>query len=154
LAGSGWNWFSKKGTPVHPQPLILIGDSLFAEIAYEYFTHDSDYQVVAFAVEKEYLKRDQLCGLPVVPFEGIEQVYAPGEHSFYATVGYSRLNRLRTRLYLAARGKGYRPASATTSATIQRSAITASSPPMSSFPEACKLAKVAFSGSTVRWPTI
>ena len=30
--------------------LILIGDSAFAEVAHEYFTWDSDYEVVAFAV--------------------------------------------------------------------------------------------------------
>ena len=27
--------------------LIIVGDSAFAEIAYEYFTHDSEYEVVA-----------------------------------------------------------------------------------------------------------
>ncbi|NRW38220.1 hypothetical protein [Clostridium beijerinckii] len=32
--------------------LIIIGDSAFAQIAYEYFTYDSDYEVVAFSVEK------------------------------------------------------------------------------------------------------
>lgn len=30
--------------------LIIVGDSAFAEIAYEYFTHDSPFEVVAFAV--------------------------------------------------------------------------------------------------------
>ena len=40
--------------------LVLLGDSAFAEIAYEYFTHDSEYEVVAFAVEREYLRRGEL----------------------------------------------------------------------------------------------
>ena len=26
--------------------LVIIGDSAFAEVAYEYFTHDSEYEVV------------------------------------------------------------------------------------------------------------
>ncbi len=30
--------------------LVIVGDSAFAEVAYEYFTHDSPYTVVAFAV--------------------------------------------------------------------------------------------------------
>jgi hypothetical protein len=30
--------------------LVVLGDGAFAEIAYEYFTHDSEYEVVAFAV--------------------------------------------------------------------------------------------------------
>jgi sugar O-acyltransferase (sialic acid O-acetyltransferase NeuD family) len=91
--------------------LIIIGDSAFAEIAYEYFTHDSDYEVVAFAVETAYLKRDQLFGLPVVAFETIENRYQPDEYYFFAANVYSQLNQLRTRLYQEAKSKGYSPAS-------------------------------------------
>ncbi len=91
--------------------LILIGDSAFAEVAYEYFTHDSPYEVVAFSVEQAYLRRERLFGLPVVPFESLERHYAPAEHHFYAALVYTQLNRLRARLYRAAKGKGYAPAS-------------------------------------------
>jgi sugar O-acyltransferase (sialic acid O-acetyltransferase NeuD family) len=91
--------------------LILIGDSLFAEIAYEYFTVDSDYEVVAFAVEREYMQRDNLFGLPIVPFEELSANYAPDEHAFYAALVYTQLNRLRTRLYHTAKTMGYQPAS-------------------------------------------
>jgi sugar O-acyltransferase (sialic acid O-acetyltransferase NeuD family) len=91
--------------------LIIVGDSAFAEIAYEYFTHDSPYEAVAFTVEQEYLKRDTLFGLPIVPFEELEQRYPPNEHHFYAALVYTQLNRLRTRLYQQAKSKGYTPAS-------------------------------------------
>lgn len=91
--------------------LIIIGDSAFAEIAYEYFTVDSEYEVVAFSVEKEYLKRDILFGLPVVPFEEIENRYPPSDHQFFVATVYTQLNRLRSRLYRQAKSKGYRPAS-------------------------------------------
>lgn len=96
---------------VKKHKIILIGDSAFAEVAYEYFAHDSEYKVVAFAVENAYLRRDALFGLPVVPFETMEQRYAPVEHFFYAAIVYTQKNALRTRLYLAAKEKGYRPAS-------------------------------------------
>lgn len=91
--------------------LILLGDSLFAEIAYEYFTHDSDYEVVAFAVERAYIQRESLFDLPIVPFEEVETLFAPAEHSFYAALVYTQLNRLRTRLYEEAKAKGYQAAS-------------------------------------------
>ena len=91
--------------------LIIVGDSAFAEIAYEYFTHDSDYEIVAFSVEKDYLKRETLFGLPVVPFETLEDAFPPSEHSVYAAMVYTQLNRLRTRLSLQAKEKGYRLAS-------------------------------------------
>ena len=91
--------------------LILIGDSAFAEVAYEYFTHDSPYEVVAFSVEQAFLKRDRLFGLPVVPFEELEHYFEPTAHSFYAALVYTKLNRLRARLYRESKAKGYAPAS-------------------------------------------
>jgi len=87
--------------------LVLVGDSLFAEIAYEYFTHDSPYDVVAFAVEHDYRKRDELFGLPVVDFESLVDLHAPDEHSVYVALVYTQLNRLRARLAAAARELGY-----------------------------------------------
>jgi len=91
--------------------LIIIGDSAFAEIAFEYFTHDSGFEVVAFSVEQKYLKRDELFGLPVVPFETLAENYAPAEHHFYAAMVYTQGNKLRERLYNQAKEKGYKPAS-------------------------------------------
>lgn len=91
--------------------LVLIGDSAFAEIAYEYFTHDSEYEVVAFAVERAFRKRDEFQSLPVVDFEELPNLYAPGEHHFFAALAYRERNRLRTRLYQATKALGYTPAS-------------------------------------------
>lgn len=91
--------------------LIVVGDSAFAEVAFEYFEGDSDYTVVAFAVEREFLKRDELFGLPVVAFEDIEDHYDPATHEVYVATVYTQLNRLRTRLAALAKSKGYRLAS-------------------------------------------
>ncbi|HEV2852100.1 MAG TPA: acetyltransferase [Thermoanaerobaculia bacterium] len=96
---------------VKTKKLVLLGDSAFAEIAYEYFTHDSEYEVAAFSVEREYLRRDELFGVPVVPFEELPERFAPGGHEFYAALVYTQGNTLRRRLYEAAKAKGYRPAS-------------------------------------------
>jgi sugar O-acyltransferase (sialic acid O-acetyltransferase NeuD family) len=93
------------------QKLILIGDSAFAEVAYEYFTYDSEYEVVAFSVEGAYRKRDELFGLPVVPFEDLQSLYDPAGHSFFAALVYTQQNALRRRLYEQAKEQGYRPAS-------------------------------------------
>jgi sugar O-acyltransferase (sialic acid O-acetyltransferase NeuD family) len=91
--------------------LIIIGDGEFAGIAYEYFTHDSPHTVVAFAVERDYLKSDELLGLPVVPFEELEQRFDPGEHKAFVAVTYTQLNRLRARLCRSAKAKGFELAS-------------------------------------------
>lgn len=91
--------------------LIIIGDSAFAEVAYEYFTHDSPYEVAGFSVEQAYLKKDRLFGLPVVPFEELPRHFSPDEYEVYAALVYTQLNRLRSRLSTAAKGMGFRLAS-------------------------------------------
>ena len=87
--------------------LVLVGDSALAEVAYEYFTHDSPYRVVGFSVEREYLKRENLFGLPVVPFEEIESRFDPAQHDAFVAVAYTQMNRLRTRLCQESKAKGY-----------------------------------------------
>jgi sugar O-acyltransferase (sialic acid O-acetyltransferase NeuD family) len=103
--------------------LVIIGDSAFAEVAYECFTHDSPYEVVAFAVESAYLTRTSLFGLPVLPFEQLAQHFPPGTVDIYAALVYTQLNRLRTRLYQAAKAMGYAAASYVSSrASVWRNA--------------------------------
>jgi sugar O-acyltransferase (sialic acid O-acetyltransferase NeuD family) len=91
--------------------LVIIGDSAFAEIAYEYFTHDSDYQVVGFAVEKAFRKQSELFGLPVIDFEDMPGQFDPREHHVFAALVYTQMNRARTRLALESKNKGYKLAS-------------------------------------------
>jgi sugar O-acyltransferase (sialic acid O-acetyltransferase NeuD family) len=91
--------------------LIIVGDSAFAEVAYEYFTHDSPYEVVGFSVEDAYRKKDKLFDLPIVSFESIQSLFPPDEYWIYVAVVYTKLNRLRTRLCQEAKNKGYSLAS-------------------------------------------
>lgn len=91
--------------------LVIVGDSAFAEVAREYFDAESDHQVVAFAVEQPFLKRESLHSLPVVPFETLAQQFAPADHDVYVAVVYTQLNRLRARLAAQAREQGFRLAS-------------------------------------------
>lgn len=87
--------------------LVLFGDSAFAEIAYEYFTFDSDYEVVAFTVSKKFMEKDSLFGLPVVAFEEVEQLYSPSEHEMHIALVYNKLNRIRIKFYEEAKAKGF-----------------------------------------------
>jgi len=96
---------------MHKRKLIIVGDSAFAEVAQEYFQHDSDFTVVAFSVERAFLDRKELNGLPIVPFENLNELFPPSEHSVYVAVVYTQLNRLRTRLAAEAKAKGYHLAS-------------------------------------------
>ena len=88
-------------------PLVIVGASAIAEVAYEYFSHDSGYRVVAFAVEEAFLDRDEIFGLPVVPFEQVAERYDPGAHSMFVAIGYGQMNRVREDFVGRARHLGY-----------------------------------------------
>lgn len=91
--------------------LIIVGDSAFAEIAHEYFDADSNYEVVGFSVERAFLKRSEMRGLPVIAFEELETHFSPATHDIYVATVYTQLNRLRARLAAAAKTRGYQLAS-------------------------------------------
>ena len=93
------------------RPLVLVGAGEMARIALEYFEHDSDYDVVAFSVEREHLRETELEGRPVLPYEELATSHAPGEVELFVAIPATGLNRLRTRFYLDAKAKGYRFAS-------------------------------------------
>jgi sugar O-acyltransferase (sialic acid O-acetyltransferase NeuD family) len=91
--------------------IVIVGDGETAELAYEYFTHDSPHEVVAFSVERAYRKKDEMFGLPVLDFEELAARFPPAEFRAFVAVSYTKLNRVRARLCRDARAKGYRLAS-------------------------------------------
>ncbi len=96
--------------------LILVGDSVFAEIAYEFFQFDSEFEVVAFSVERPFLKREEIFGRPIVAFEDLPERYSPQNHWIFVAVVFTQFNRLRTRLYRESKARGYGIASYLSSA--------------------------------------
>ncbi len=94
-----------------PRSLVIVGDGEFGEIAYEYFLQDSPFEVIAFSVEREFRKRDQLFGLPVIDFEALEEEIDPSAHGVFVAVTFTQLNRVRTRLLAEAKRKGFTPVS-------------------------------------------
>ena len=87
--------------------LVIVGAGETAEMAYEYFTHDSNYEVCAFSVENKFLSEQNLFDRPIVPFEDLELLYRPDQYEAFVALGYGNLNRARTRLYTACKVKGY-----------------------------------------------
>jgi sugar O-acyltransferase (sialic acid O-acetyltransferase NeuD family) len=98
-------------SPSEAHRLVIVGAGEFAGIAYDYFTRDSPGEVAAFSVEERYIKERTLFGLPVVPFERLEEHYPPADFRAFVAVTYTFLNRARTRLYEDCRRRGYALAS-------------------------------------------
>ena len=91
--------------------LVIIGAGETANLAYEYFTYDSEYEVIGFAVSKEFLKERTFKNLPVIEFEDIETKYNPNEYYAFVAMAGEKLNRNRTKMYKAVKEKGYKCAS-------------------------------------------
>lgn len=93
------------------KPLVIFGSGEIAQLAHYYFSTDSNYEVVAFTVDAAYISATEFCGLPVVPFEELANLYSPDSHEIFVALSYSKLNQLRKEKYLAAKALGYRIAS-------------------------------------------
>jgi sugar O-acyltransferase (sialic acid O-acetyltransferase NeuD family) len=88
--------------------LVIVGAGETAEIAYEYFTHDSPHTVAAFAVEEAYLTQREVCGLPVFALERLVEHHPPDRFGAYVAISYNSLNRVRRRLFGIVRELGFR----------------------------------------------
>lgn len=91
--------------------LVIIGDSSFAQVAYEYFTYDSPYEIHAFSVESEWIKKDSLSGIPVIPFHTLSSEFNPEEYYFFVAIVYTQMNQLRANFYQKCKSSGFKPAS-------------------------------------------
>lgn len=87
--------------------IVIFGTTEMADLNHFYLTHDSPHEVVAFTVDRDYIEKDTLCGLPVVPFEEVELIYPPGECKMRVALWFSRTNKLRAEKYYQAKAKGY-----------------------------------------------
>lgn len=87
--------------------LIIFGQGLYAEIVHQYFTDDSEYEVIAFTLDDDYIKKDTYLGLPLVPFSQVQDLYPPAKYDMHVGLSYTNLNHLREERYHQAKEKGY-----------------------------------------------
>lgn len=87
--------------------VILFGIGQWASLAHLYLTHDSPHEVVAFTVDRDYLRVNELFGLPVVAFDEVQDLYFPGEFKMLIPLSFKRMNHLRAEKYYQAKDKGY-----------------------------------------------
>ena len=87
--------------------LIIFGGGETADLAFHYFTDDSEYKVFAFTINKEYIESETKHEKPVVDFDIVETLYSPDEYEMFVAASSTNLNTIRTKMYRMAKGKGY-----------------------------------------------
>lgn len=104
--------------------VVIFGVGSSASRAYWYFTHDSQYQVVAFTVDPEYITTDKFFELPVISFKDVQTVFPPSEHKMHLPINSTlflvpeRITRLRQQKCRQAKEKGYQLANYISSRSI------------------------------------
>jgi sugar O-acyltransferase (sialic acid O-acetyltransferase NeuD family) len=87
--------------------LVIFGAGDIARLAHYYFTRDSEHEVVAFTVDRQYCQGDSFLELPLVPFEEVLKAYSPDEYKMFVALSYARMNKLREEKYGQAKQAGY-----------------------------------------------
>ena len=87
--------------------VVIFGTGDFARIAQVYLAADSPHEVVAFTANERFIEEPELRGVPVVPFERIEESHPPGEFGMFVAIGFSRVNEARREVYEECRRRGY-----------------------------------------------
>jgi sugar O-acyltransferase (sialic acid O-acetyltransferase NeuD family) len=88
--------------------LVILGTSLNSRLARFYFEKDTDYKVVGYALNKEYIKEKEYDNRPIVAIEEIEKIYPPDKYDAFVATGYNKMNHIRAKLYTEIKTKGYR----------------------------------------------
>lgn len=89
------------------EKLVIIGISNNALNAYRFIKDYALFDVVGFAVNREYLDKDEFCGLPVYAIEELDRFVDKRETKVFVALLWNRLNADRKKLYLELKAKGY-----------------------------------------------
>ena len=91
--------------------LVVFGSREMARLARFYFDQDSDYSVVAFAVDDDSVKEPELEGLPLLQWHEAVHRFPSGVAEMFIALSYRGLNRLRAEKFAKAKAAGFRLAS-------------------------------------------
>lgn len=89
------------------KPVVIFGIGDYARVAAVYLREDSEREVVAFTVDREYVRSDRLLEMPVIPFDELADDFPPGKVDLLVAIGFSRVNRVRRETYERCKKLGY-----------------------------------------------
>ena len=99
-----------------PRPIVLYGREELARLAWYCLTHDSRREVAGFTVRRAEMpaapaSADGLLGVPLVPFETLEDHFPPERYDLLVAIGPHEVNGPRAARFEEGRARGYRFAS-------------------------------------------
>ena len=91
--------------------LIIFGTGDVAELANFYFSKYTDYKVIAFCLDEEFIKETMKFGIPIISVIEACKLYPPKYTDFFIALGYSKVNEVRKEKYEYLKKRGYKLAS-------------------------------------------
>lgn len=91
--------------------LVIVGAGETAEMAGHYFSKDTEYEVISYCVERDFIASETFCGKPVVALEDLDGRYSATEVDVFVAASFTKLNRVRERLIERVESLGYKLAS-------------------------------------------
>ena len=88
--------------------LLIFGTGEIGLLAKFYFDRDSNYEVVGFTADDEFVSAHSVEGLPLVPFSKLKEEFPPNEVEVHVALSYKKLNRVRADKYFAVKSLGYK----------------------------------------------
>jgi sugar O-acyltransferase (sialic acid O-acetyltransferase NeuD family) len=88
--------------------VVVFGNGQIAEVVHYYLTREGGRRVAAFTVDGNYIKSEQMLGVPVVAFEDIQTCFSPAEFDMFLAIGFRHTTKLRELKFNEAHEMGYR----------------------------------------------
>lgn len=98
-------------SPGAARKVVLYGREELARLACYCLTHDSPYEVAGFTVAAAEISMAEaeagILGLPLVPFETLQDHFPPETHDLLIAIGPHQVNAPRAARFAEGRAKGY-----------------------------------------------
>jgi len=87
--------------------IIIVGIGETADIAYEYFSAEDRYHVVAFSVNARYKSSETYRNKPLIALENLSDIFPSDQYKVFVALSSGRLNRDRQSMYDQVKQQGY-----------------------------------------------
>jgi len=85
--------------------LLIIGTGDYAQVAHYFITTEKLYEVIGFSEEKAFIRKKEVFGLNIIPFEEIESF--DKSIMVLVAIGPNKVNTVRERIYNEVKQKGF-----------------------------------------------
>ena len=96
------------GSRMNMRSIVVFGIGPISKTIFYASKKSGKYSIAGFTADKQFIKSDVLCGLPVMAFEEIETRFEPADFDMLVVnVGVAAGTASRKEMFLRAKSKGY-----------------------------------------------